>query len=183
LCHLSFSGTKCAESTKQIFKALEKDTNIKPKFKIPENEFGFLQQWADQKVLLLNTSLTVRETIKNNDGTGPGSHKYKGWEDIVSNIIRFIHNNLEHKHVFMMWGADARNLVDSALAMKMNAEYTKLKKEKKSFIRKVKRSTFLSADHPTAHISSLLTSSHFSKCNEHLDDNSKINWQIDEIQN
>ena len=66
--------------------------------KIPES--GELVGWAKQGVLLLNTTLTVREA-------SPQSHKGQGWETLTDRIISII-NEKDEPVVFMLWGGNAR---------------------------------------------------------------------------
>ena len=61
---------------------------------------GELDGWAKQGVLLLNTTLTVREAM-------PQSHKGRGWEILTDKIISVI-NEKEEPVVFMLWGGNAR---------------------------------------------------------------------------
>ena len=65
---------------------------------IPNN--GCLTKWADQGVLLLNTALTVRESM-------PNSHKGKGWEIFTDRVIALL-NERKKPMVFILWGANAR---------------------------------------------------------------------------
>ena len=61
---------------------------------------GELSGWAKQGVLLLNTTLTVREGQ-------PQSHKGKGWETLTDRIIEII-NQKDEPVVFILWGGNAR---------------------------------------------------------------------------
>ena len=63
-------------------------------------ESGELVGWAKQGVLLLNTTLTVREA-------SPQSHKGQGWETLTDKIISLL-NEKESPIVFMLWGGNAR---------------------------------------------------------------------------
>ena len=94
---LSFSvlpGVPCPPSLRNIFMERENDIGLKP----PTH--GTLTPWAQQGVLMLNTSLTVREG-------SAGSHAKKGWEEITDHIIRTVDDNTE-RCVFVLWGAHAR---------------------------------------------------------------------------
>ena len=62
---------------------------------------GDLSLWADQGVLLLNTSLTVEEGKAN-------SHSGKGWETFTDAAIRALSEHREHL-VFLLWGGNARH--------------------------------------------------------------------------
>jgi uracil-DNA glycosylase len=81
-------------SLRNIFIERENDIGLKP----PTH--GTLTPWAQQGVLLLNTSLTVREG-------SAGSHAKKGWEEITDHIIRTVNDNTE-RCVFILWGAHAQ---------------------------------------------------------------------------
>ena len=81
-------------SLRNIFIERENDIGLQP----PTH--GTLTPWAQQGVLLLNTSLTVREG-------SAGSHAKKGWEEITDHIIRTVNENTE-RCVFILWGAHAQ---------------------------------------------------------------------------
>ena len=93
---LAFSvneGQPFPPSLRNIFKEVSDDTGAS----YPES--GDLSRWARQGVLLLNSSLTVREHQ-------PKSHSGIGWERFTEAAIRAVN---EHKNniVFMLWGSDA----------------------------------------------------------------------------
>lgn len=93
---LSFSvkpGVPVPPSLVNIYKELKDDLGCN----IPSN--GYLKKWADQGVLLLNTSLTVRAKQAN-------SHKNKGWEIFTDAIISIL-NKREKPIVFILWGNNA----------------------------------------------------------------------------
>lgn len=95
---LSFSvpkGQKIPPSLINIYKEIQSELGIPPK------PHGDLSAWAEQGVLLLNTSLTVREHQAN-------SHKGRGWEQFTDAIIKKISDGKE-KVVFFLWGANARS--------------------------------------------------------------------------
>lgn len=95
---LSFSvkvGIKKPPSLINIFSELKSDLNIDP----PNH--GSLVFWAEQGVLLLNSTLTV---VKDK----PKSHSNKGWETFTDEVIKII-NKKETPVVFILWGTDARN--------------------------------------------------------------------------
>lgn len=94
LCFSVKEGTIPPPSLKNIFKELKSELNI------DEPPTGELVGWAKQGVLLLNTTLTVREA-------SPQSHKGKGWEILTDKIISLI-NEKETPVVFMLWGGNAR---------------------------------------------------------------------------
>ncbi len=72
-----------------------------PPFGMPEPPTGDLTPWAKEGVLLLNTTLTVREGQ-------PQSHKGHGWETLTDAIIRAL-NGADHPIVFLLWGSNARS--------------------------------------------------------------------------
>ncbi|MBR5448817.1 MAG: uracil-DNA glycosylase [Clostridia bacterium] len=102
LCFSVKDGTPPPPSLKNIFKELESDLGIKPP-KNPE-----LTGWARQGVLLLNTTLTVREA-------SPQSHKGHGWETFTDRVISLL-SEREEPIVFILWGGNARakkSLIDT----------------------------------------------------------------------
>ena len=94
LCFSVKRGTPPPPSLKNIFKELNSELGI------AEPPCGELIGWAKQGVLLLNTTLTVREAT-------PQSHKGKGWEIFTDRIIELI-NQKNSPVVFMLWGGNAR---------------------------------------------------------------------------
>ena len=94
LCFSVPKGVKAPPSLVNIFKEIKDDVGI-------DNRSPNLINWAKQGVLLLNTSLTVREGQAN-------SHSNKGWEILTDNIIKKL-NEREKPIVFLLWGANARS--------------------------------------------------------------------------
>jgi uracil-DNA glycosylase len=94
LCFSVRDGITMPPSLKNIFKEIEKDLG-KP---IPKS--GDLERWANQGVLLLNATLTVR-------GSSPGSHQKKGWEEFTDAVIKVISEE-KNNVVFLLWGAYAQ---------------------------------------------------------------------------
>ena len=88
------SGVPIPSSLKNIFKELERDLEI------PTPKNGDLSHWASQGVLLLNATLTVRQT-------DAGSHQKKGWEQFTDHVIQTI-SKRKSNVVFLLWGAYAR---------------------------------------------------------------------------
>jgi uracil-DNA glycosylase len=98
---LSFSvqkGVPVPPSLKNIYKELNADIGMD----IPNH--GFLEGWAKQGVLLLNTTLTV-------EAGQAASHKGRGWEEFTDAVIREV-NVLDHPVVFMLWGSHAKAKAD-----------------------------------------------------------------------
>jgi len=148
---LAFSvprGITIPPSLRNIYKALKNDFED---YQIPSH--GDLSSWAEQGVLLLNTTLTVREGQA-------GSHHKHGWERFTDKVIQLLSDRQEGI-VFLLWGNPA-------------GEKVKLIDTSKHFI--------LKAVHPSplsAHLG-FLTCRHFSKTNELLAKEGKdlIDWQI-----
>lgn len=95
---LSFSvldGIKLPPSLKNIYRELEDDLNIKPCIS------GNLTKWAQEGVLMLNSTLTV---VKDT----PNSHSKLGWSMFTDYIIKKI-NAKEEPVVFILWGNYARS--------------------------------------------------------------------------
>lgn len=95
---LSFSvpneTNKIPPSLKNIFKELYQDLGIE----IPKN--GDLTPWAEQGVLLLNATLTVR-------AHEAGSHQKQGWETFTNNVIEKLSSEKEDL-IFLLWGKFAQ---------------------------------------------------------------------------
>ena len=94
LCFSVKEGIPMPPSLKNIFKELYDEYGVK----MPGS--GELTGWAKQGVLLLNTTLTVREAT-------PQSHKGRGWEILTDRIIEILNESSECC-VFMLWGSNAR---------------------------------------------------------------------------
>lgn len=93
---LSFSvkpGIAQPPSLKNMFKELQDDLGCR----IPNH--GYLAHWAEQGVLMLNTSLTVREHT-------PNSHRGIGWETFTNRVISLL-NERDKPVVFILWGNNA----------------------------------------------------------------------------
>lgn len=150
---LSFSvqkGMVVPPSLKNIYKELASEF---PDFKIPNH--GNLTSWADQGVLLLNATLTVR-------AHEAGSHQNKGWETFTDKVIA----ELSEKRsgiVFLLWGRYAQ--------------------QKESLIDSQKHHILKSA-HPSpfSAYTGFFGSGHFAKANEFLvaQGLEGINWGIPE---
>jgi len=97
LCFSVHNGVKHPPSLINIFKEIESDLGK------PSPKSGDLTRWADQGVLLLNATLTVR-------AHEAGSHQKKGWETFTDAIITSISANKENV-VFLLWGGFAKNKV------------------------------------------------------------------------
>ncbi len=94
LCFSVNDGVTFPPSLINIFKEIEQD------LKLPIPISGNLERWARQGVLLLNATLTVRESEA-------GSHQKKGWEEFTDAVIKKISDEKEHV-VFLLWGGFAK---------------------------------------------------------------------------
>ena len=99
LCFSVLKGVTPPPSLVNIYKELNNDTG----FEIPNH--GELTKWAKEGILLLNTTLTVREA-------SPTSHKGKGWENFTDRII-FELNKKATPVVFLLWGANAQKKAEA----------------------------------------------------------------------
>ena len=146
LCFSVSDGIKKPPSLQNIFKELQSDLGY------PVPETGNLEPWAKQGVLLLNTTLTVREGE-------PGSHSKKGWELFTDKIISIVSDKQEGI-IFLLWGNHAQ--------------------EKEKLI-DITKHLILKAAHPSPLArGAFFGCKHFSKTNSHLIQLGKepINWQI-----
>ncbi|MDR0231643.1 MAG: uracil-DNA glycosylase [Dysgonamonadaceae bacterium] len=94
LCFSVNDEVQFPPSLQNIFKEIETDLGITP----PRT--GNLLRWAQQGVLLLNATLTVR-------AHSAGSHQNKGWETFTDAVIHHIAEEKEHV-VFILWGSYAQ---------------------------------------------------------------------------
>ena len=95
LCFSVSDGIKLPPSLQNIFKELKDDLDLE----IPTS--GNLEHWAEQGVLMLNATLTVR-------ARKAGSHQKKGWEEFTDNVIRILSDEKENL-IFLLWGGFAQN--------------------------------------------------------------------------
>lgn len=146
---LSFSvpdGVAMPPSLQNIFKEIEGDLGIG----VPQS--GNLTRWAEQGVLLLNATLTVR-------AHQAGSHQRHGWERFTDAAISRLSEGRDHL-VFILWGGYARSkasLIDRS------------------------RHLVLESVHPSplsANRGGWFGNHHFSRCNEYLAGHGMgpINW-------
>lgn len=94
LCFSVNDGVQFPPSLQNIFKEIKSDLDI------PIPTSGNLTRWAEQGVLLLNATLTVR-------AHNAGSHQKKGWETFTDSVIRILAEQKENL-VFILWGAYAQ---------------------------------------------------------------------------
>ena len=148
---LSFSvpdGVKPPPSLQNIFKEIENDLGVH----MPSN-YGNLTYWAQQGVLLLNASLTVR-------ANEPMSHSRIGWMEFTDAVIRKI-SSLKTNIIFLLWGRFAQ-------------EKQELIDETRHFVLKAAHPSPFSAD------KGFFGCRHFSKVNEILGKNGSdpIDWKL-----
>lgn len=103
LCFSVNDGVPFPPSLVNIFKEINTDIGA------PVPQSGNLTRWAEQGVLLLNATLTVREHVA-------GSHQRRGWEDFTDAVIRILSRERDGL-VFILWGSYAQSksyLIDSS---------------------------------------------------------------------
>jgi uracil-DNA glycosylase len=148
LCFSVPPGIRKPPSLLNIFKEIRDDLG----HPIPES--GTLEKWAEQGVLLINATLTVR-------ANSPGSHQKKGWELFTDAVIKKLSDE-KSGLVFILWG-------NFAIAKKEMIDQS--------------RHHILTAAHPSpfsAH-RGFFGCKHFSKTNEILlqQNKTEIDWKID----
>lgn len=94
LCFSVNEGIAFPPSLQNIFKEIERDLQI------PYPTSGNLEHWAKQGILLLNATLTVRQSEA-------GSHQDKGWEEFTDAVIQKISEEKENV-IFLLWGGFAK---------------------------------------------------------------------------
>lgn len=98
LCFSVPDGEKFPPSLQNIFKEIRGDMSYEP------FNSGNLSRWAEQGVLLLNATLTVR-------AHQAGSHQNKGWEKFTDAVVHALDEN-KNGLVFILWGAYAQKKGD-----------------------------------------------------------------------
>lgn len=132
-------------SLRNIFQELRTDLGGRP-------NHGCLTSWAEQGVLLLNTSLTV-------EAKNPGSHKDIGWNELTAEAINLVSNKKDNV-VFVLWGSHAQS--------------------QRCFIERQDKHLIIEGVHPSplsAH-RGFLKSKPFSKINKYLQDTGQdtVQW-------
>lgn len=136
---LSFSvndGVTFPPSLINVFKELNEDLGV------PFPKSGNLERWAEQGVLLLNSTLTVQ-------ASSAGSHQNKGWEQFTDAVIKCINDEKEGV-VFLLWGKYAQ-------------DKGKIIDTKKHFVLKSKHPSPMSAN-----FGGWFGNKHFSQTNNYL---------------
>lgn len=150
LCFSVRPSIATPKSLVNIYKELHDDLGCK----IPNN--GYLEKWAKQGVLMLNTLLTVQ-------AHQAFSHKGKGWEEFTDAAIKVL-NEQDRPMVFILWGRPAQ--------------------EKKAFLNNPKH-LIIESPHPSPLSASrgFFGSRPFSRANLFLEENgmAPIDWQIEDI--
>lgn len=137
LCFSVNNGVVIPPSLRNIYREIATDLDL---IFMPNQ--GNLQHWANQGVLLLNASLTVRKD-------SPNSHKHLKWNILTDEIIRVISKEKENV-VFLLWGTFA---------------------QKKGSIIDSSKHLILTSGHPSpmsANQGKWFGNKHFSKTNEYL---------------
>jgi uracil-DNA glycosylase len=149
LCFSVQPGVRIPPSLVNIYKELQSDLGIQ------RVNHGFLESWAKQGVLLLNSVLTVEQARA-------ASHQGQGWEKFTDAVIRAVNDECEHV-VFLLWGSYA---------------------QKKAAFVDQKKHLVLRSPHPSplsAH-NGFFGNGHFSKANAFLVSHGRqpIDWQLPE---
>lgn len=147
LCFSVSPGITKPPSLVNIFKELESDLGI------PVAKTGNLEPWADQGVLLLNATLTVRAGVA-------GSHQKKGWEIFTDTVIHKV-SELKENVVFLLWGSFAQG---------------------KAELIDAKKHHILKAAHPSPLArGAFFSCRHFSKTNDFLQSKGlqPIDWRVE----
>ena len=146
LCFSVKDGVAFPPSLVNIFKEIGSDLGI------TAPRTGNLGRWAEQGVLLLNATLTVR-------AHQAGSHQRKGWEEFTDQVINIL-NREKQNLVFFLWGAYALKKGESI---------------------ERSRHLVLESVHPSPLSAprGFFGNRHFSRCNEYLAGHGiePVNWE------
>ncbi len=145
LCFSVADGVQWPPSLQNIFKEIEGDLHR------PAPATGSLRRWAEQGVLLLNSTLTVR-------AHQAASHAGQGWETFTDAVVRLLSDERENL-VFLLWGSYAQH---------------------KGAIVDRQRHLVLTSAHPSplSAYRGFFGNHHFSLCNDYLIQHNitPINW-------
>ena len=135
LCFSVKEGVKMPPSLVNIFREVQADTGSH----LPAN--GSLRRWAEQGVMLLNATLTVR-------AHQAASHQKHGWEEFTDAVIRCLAEERDHL-VFILWGSSA---------------------QQKGRVIDRERHLVLSSAHPSplSAYHGFFGNHHFTRCNDYL---------------
>lgn len=147
LCFSVQPGVAIPPSLLNIYKELKRDLNLD----MPTH--GYLQSWAEQGVLLLNTSLTVERGQA-------GSHANQGWQPFTDRVIEVVSQHQPHL-VFLLWGAHAQSkqrLIDTQKHLALRSPHPS----------------------PLSAHRGFLGNGHFSRCNKFLEQHglAPIDWRV-----
>ncbi|GAC1030688.1 uracil-DNA glycosylase [Pseudomonas sp. No.21] len=147
LCFSVQPGVPIPPSLLNIYKELKRDLNID----MPDH--GHLQSWAEQGVLLLNTSLTVEQARA-------GSHANQGWQPFTDRVIEVVSAH-QPNLVFLLWGSHAQSkqrLIDSTKHLVLRSAHPS----------------------PLSAYRGFLGNGHFSRCNKFLEQHglAPIDWRV-----
>ena len=147
LCFSVKKGVELPPSLKNIFKEMHEDLGI------TQPDCGDLTKWAEEGVLLLNTTLSVREHLAN-------SHSKCGWAWFTDSVIKLISARTQN-NVFILWGGNARSkapLIDQSKHLILQCAHPS----------------------PLSAYNGFFGCKHFSKTNEYLVQHGKkpICWQL-----
>src|SRR5690242_9181350 len=150
LCFSVQPGVPAPPSLVNIYKELKRDLNID----IPNH--GYLQSWAEQGVLMLNTTMTVERANAN-------AHAGKGWQYFTDRIIEVVSEHQPHL-VFLLWGAHAQSkqkLIDATKHLVLTSVHPS----------------------PLSAYRGFLGCGHFSRANKFLEQNGEtpIEWRLPPI--
>ena len=143
LCFSVRPKVRVPPSLQNIYKELNRDLGIEIA------KHGYLVDWAQQGVLLLNATLTV-------ESSKDASHQKKGWETFTDKVVDVLNTEKENL-IFVLWGS-----------------YAQKKGENIKGNHVVLKSTHPS---PLSAYRGFLGCGHFSKINQILGDQ-EINWQL-----
>jgi uracil-DNA glycosylase len=147
LCFSVPQGIPQPPSLVNIFKELHSDLGV------PVPAHGNLEPWADQGVLLINATLTVRDSQA-------GSHQKRGWETFTNRVIERV-SEMKNGVVFLLWGRYAQakeSLVDGSKHLVLKAAHPS----------------------PLSAYNGFFGCRHFSRTNEYLKQQGKegIDWRL-----
>ena len=149
LCFSVMPGVAVPASLRNIYKELQEDPDIS--FNIPGH--GYLQSWAEQGVLMINSILTVR-------AHQAASHQGKGWESFTDAVIHHLNEQREGL-VFLLWGSYA---------------------QRKGAVLDKSKHLVLQSPHPSplSAYRGFFGCRHFSQTNQYLQSKGKemIEWQV-----
>ena len=151
LCFSATRGTRIPPSLVNIYKEMHADLGIQPA------GHGFLEHWARQGVLLLNSVLTVEMGLA-------ASHQGRGWERFTDAVVRLVNTKTEPV-VLLLWGSHAQKKAAAVDSIDRGGRHLVLK-----------------APHPSplsAH-TGFFGCRHFSRANAFLEEagHAPIDWRL-----